>query len=57
MKSSLIPVVVGALGLFGKDSDRYIERIPGSPRLKEIKKKLIFTSPHFRKSFIYGKSV
>lgn len=38
MGRSTISVVVGAVGLIGKDSNRFIEGIPGSPCLKEIQK-------------------
>lgn len=38
MRTLTIPGVVGALGLIGKDSNRFIEGIPGSPCLKEIQK-------------------
>ena len=46
MGTSIIPVVVGSLGVVGKDSSRLIEGIPGSPCLKEIQKIVLTSTAH-----------
>ena len=31
LKTTIVPVIVGALGMIKKDTDKYINKIPGSP--------------------------
>ena len=39
MKTVTIPVVIGALGMIKKGTDKHLEKIPGSPNLDEMQKK------------------
>jgi len=36
LKTTTIPVVVGALGLIKKGTNAFTEKIPGSPSLQEV---------------------
>ena len=38
MKTSLIPIVIGALGLVKKGIAKYLKKIPGKQNLPEIQK-------------------
>ena len=38
LKTTIIPVVIGALGLIKKGTDNYLAQIPGTPTLAEIPK-------------------
>ena len=38
LKTTTVPVIVGALGMIKKGADKYINKIPGSPGLYEIKR-------------------
>lgn len=51
IRTSIIPV--GALRLIGKDFNRLIEGIPGSPCLKEIQKKMYSQVHHTHYEEIY----
>lgn len=46
MRTSTIPVVVEALELTGKHSNKFIKGIPGSPWLKELLKIILTTTGH-----------
>ena len=35
MKTVTVPVVIGALGMIKKGTEKYLEKIPGSPNLGE----------------------
>ena len=39
MKTVTIPVVIGALGMIKKGTDKHLKKIPGSPNLDEMQKK------------------
>ena len=38
LKTKTLPVVIGALGLIKKDTDKFLEQIPGNLRLEEVQK-------------------
>ena len=38
LKTTTVPVIVGALGMIKKGSDKHINKIPGSPSQYEIQK-------------------
>ena len=42
LKTTTIPVIVGALGMIKKETDKHIKKIPYCPRLYEILKKFPF---------------
>ena len=43
MKTNVIPVVIGALGLIRKRINRHVEQIPGSIRVEELQKNCTLT--------------
>ena len=46
MKTVVIPVVIGALGLIKRDVNKYVERIPGNVSLNEIQKIALMGTAH-----------
>ena len=46
LKTTTIPVVVGALGLIKKGTNAFIEKIPGSPSLQEVQKVVLNSTAH-----------
>jgi len=46
LKTTTIPVVVGALGLIKKGTNAFIEKIPGSPSLQEVQKIVLNSTAH-----------
>ena len=44
LKTKTLPVVIGALGLIKKDTDKFLEQIPGNPRLEEEVQKIVLNS-------------
>ena len=46
LKTSIIPIVVGALGLVKKGTAKYLEKIPGKQNLAEIKKIVLTSTVH-----------
>ena len=46
MKTKVIPVVIGALGLIRKGINRYIEQIPGNIRVEELQKTVLLGTAH-----------
>ena len=46
MKTVTIPVVIGALGMIKKGTDKHLEKIPGSPNLDEMQKKALTGTAH-----------
>jgi hypothetical protein len=46
MKTTTIPIVVGALGLIKKGLDKRIKQIPGNPTIPEIQKIVLLGSAH-----------
>lgn len=46
LMKSIIPVVIGSLGLTGTIFDRFIERIPSGPYLKKIQKNVLTSVTH-----------
>ena len=46
MKTTTIPVVIGALGLIKKGLEKRLKQIPGSPKMQEIQKIVILGSAH-----------
>ena len=49
MKSKTIPVIVGALGMIKKGTQKYVNEIPGNLSLAEIKRVLISTAHILRR--------
>ena len=46
MKTEIIPVVVGALGVVKKGSEKFIGEIPGNINLQEIQKTTLVGTAH-----------
>ena len=46
MKTVVIPVVVGALGVIKKDTDKRLQEIPGKSNLHEIQKTAMLGTAH-----------
>ena len=46
LKTKTLPVVIGALGLIKKDTDKFLEQIPGNPRLEEVQKIVLNSTEH-----------
>ena len=46
LKTTIIPVVVGALGLIKKGTIDYLKKIPGEPSLSEIQKIVLNSTAH-----------
>ena len=46
MKTVTVPVVIGALGMIKKGTEKYLEKIPGSPSLGEMQKMALTGTAH-----------
>ena len=46
MKVTIIPVVVGALGVINKGTEDFTNKVPGQPCLKEIQKIVLTSTAH-----------
>ena len=46
LKTSLVPVVIGALGMIKTKSEDLIKQIPGNPRLQELQKIVLNGTAH-----------
>ena len=46
LKTKTLPVVIGALSLIKKDTDKFLEQIPGNPRLEEVQKIVLNSTAH-----------
>jgi len=46
MKTTTIPVVIGALGLTKKGMDEYVQKIPGDTKIQELQKITLFGTSH-----------
>ena len=46
LKTKTFPVVIGALGLIKKDTDKFLEQIPGNLRLEEVQKIVLNSTVH-----------
>ena len=46
MKTEIIPVVVGALGVITKGSEKLVRQIPGNIKLWKIQKKVLLGTAH-----------
>ena len=56
LKSSIIPIVVGALRLVKKGTGKHLEKIPGKKNLEKIKKKIVLTSKRSIINISYNKN-
>ncbi|XP_077969924.1 uncharacterized protein LOC144424459 [Styela clava] len=46
LKTSTIPVVVGALGLIGKEFEKYVQHIPGNINAEQLQKTVLLGTAH-----------
>ena len=49
MKTVTIPVVIGALGMIKKGTEKHLEKIPWSPNLAEMEKIALTGTAHIRR--------
>ena len=52
LKTLIIPIVVGALGLVKKGTAKHLEKIPGKQNLAEIQKVVLTNAAHMLRSVI-----
>ena len=56
MKTETIPVVIEALGMIKKGTEKHLEQIPGSPNLAEMQKIALYKHCSYpKKNLIYLK--
>ena len=46
LKTTTVPVVIGALGLLAKTAPDYVSQIPGAPSLTELQKITLIGTAH-----------
>ena len=46
LKTTTVPVVIGALGLVAKTAPDYVSQIPGAPSLTELQKITLIGTAH-----------
>ena len=46
LKTSIVPVVIGALGTIKKGTEQHIEKLPGNPSLRELQKITLMGTAH-----------
>ena len=46
LKTTALPVVVGALGIVAKTTPNYVSQIPGAPSLTELQKITLMGTTH-----------
>ncbi len=46
MKTTTIPVVIGALGLMRKGLEKYTDKIPGNINIHEVQKLVLLSTAH-----------
>ena len=46
LKTTTVPVVVGALGIIKKGTQQFLDKIPGNPSLSEIQKIVLNSTAH-----------
>ena len=52
LKTTVIPVVVGALGLLKRGTDEYVDSIPGKPKLFEVQKIALTSTAHIMRKVL-----
>ncbi|XP_063591903.1 uncharacterized protein LOC134768991 [Penaeus indicus] len=46
LKATTVPVIVGALGMIKKQTQKHLDKIPGNPQLQEIQKIVLTSTAH-----------
>ena len=46
LKTTIVPVIIGALGMVKKGVDKYLNMIPGNPSLTEVQKIVLTSTAH-----------
>ena len=46
MKTTTVPVIIGAFGLVKKGTENYIGKIPGNIRITELQRTVLFGTAH-----------
>jgi len=46
MKTTTVPVIIGAFGLVKKGTENYIHKIPGNIRITELQKTILLGTAH-----------
>ena len=52
LKTTVIPVVIGALGLIARDASGFVDMIPGKPDLAELQKITLMSTAHILRKFL-----
>ena len=52
MKTTTIPVILGALGLIKKGMEKYISKIPGNNSIQEVQKYVLLGTAHTLRSIL-----
>ena len=50
---TMIPVVIGALGVINEGTEKFTNRIPGQPRLREIQKIVLTSTAHILRRTVF----
>ena len=46
LKTKIIPVVIGALGMIKKGTQNFLDQVPGKPSLQEMQKIVLTSTAH-----------
>lgn len=52
LKTTIVPVIIGALGMVKKGVDEYLNKIPGNPSLTEVQKIVLTSTAHILRRFL-----
>ena len=52
LKTKTIPVVIGALGMIKRDTQNFIEQIPGKSTLQEMQKIVLTNTAHILRKWL-----
>ena len=46
LKTTMVPVIIGALGMVKKGTEKHLQKIPGGHKLKEVQKIVLTSTAH-----------
>ena len=55
MKTTTVPVIIGAFGLVKKGTENYIGKIPGNIRITELQKTVLLGTAHILRRTLFIK--
>ena len=53
LRTSTVPVIVGALGMIKKGCQKHLDAIPGEPQLQEIQKTVLTSTEHILRKDLF----